>query len=61
MKAWIVPSHGSNLARLETWLDFAPASAVFDRGFARESGLKILKPGQSHQGSVTYSARRTVC
>ena len=33
------------------------AHNLFDRGFAGESGLKIVKPGAVHSGSVTYAVR----
>jgi len=33
------------------------AHNLFDRGFAVESGLKTVKPGAVHSGSVTYAIR----
>jgi aldose 1-epimerase len=31
------------------------AHTLFDRGFRRESGLRIVKPGEIHRGSVRYA------
>jgi len=31
------------------------AHNLFDRGFKGESGLKTVKPGETHRGSVTYA------
>jgi len=33
------------------------AHNLFDRGFAAESGLKTVKPGAVHSGSITYAIR----
>ena len=46
---------GENFFCLENQTCSTDAHNLFDRGFARESGLKTVKPGDTHRGSVTYS------
>ncbi len=44
--------------RTERGPDFSfAAHNLYDRGFAGESGLKIVKPGAVHKGSVSYAVR----
>jgi aldose 1-epimerase len=46
---------GEGFFCLENQTCSTDAHNLFDRGFARESGLKTVKPGETCQGSVTYS------
>ncbi|UCF97527.1 MAG: aldose 1-epimerase [Spirochaetaceae bacterium] len=46
---------GEDFFCLENQTCSTDAHNLFDRGFARESGLKTVRPGETHQGRVTYS------
>jgi aldose 1-epimerase len=45
---------GVNFFCLENQTCSTDAHNLYDRGFARESGLKFVHAGQTHTGSVTY-------
>jgi len=46
---------GEGFFCLENQTCSTDAHNLFDRGFARESGLKTVKPGETRQGTVTYA------
>ena len=46
---------GEGFFCLENQTCSTDAHNLYDRGFARESGLKTVPPGQTRQGSVSYS------
>jgi aldose 1-epimerase len=46
---------GERFFCLENQTCSTDAHNLFDRGFAVESGLKTVKPGAEHSGSVTYA------
>jgi aldose 1-epimerase len=46
---------GERFFCLENQTCSTDAHNLFDRGFARESGLKTVEPGQTHRGAVTYA------
>jgi aldose 1-epimerase len=46
---------GEDFFCLENQTCSTDAHNLFDRGFARESGLKTVTPGEKHQGRVSYT------
>lgn len=49
---------GVNFFCLENQTCSTDAHNLYDRGFTRESGLKLVQPGGVHSGSVTYLISR---
>jgi aldose 1-epimerase len=49
---------GERFFCLENQTCSTDAHNLFDRGFVHESGLKTVKPGETHRGSVMYSVTK---